>query len=192
MADTMGAGLAKGVASGRRGQGGGGERLSLFTIFPKLLLAVVIYAAIAMSISVTSPNGVHSFVGTLDKFQAGQCEGMPTAGPDAGPCTVGTLNSKIFSMNLPSGTWVLTTSDLILIFALVMLFMEMIKAAGSGTSSLINHGLSMLTFLISMVLFLMVPLFATTTFFLLTMMSLVNVLGGFTITTIAARRDMRV
>ncbi|KAA5805540.1 hypothetical protein F1654_05600 [Alkalicaulis satelles] len=145
-----------------------------------------------MGVAFTSSNGVDSFVGTLDKFQAGQCEGMANAPADAAPCYVGVLNSKLFSMDLPSGSWNLTTGDLILIFALVMLFMEMIKSAGSGTSSLINHGLSMLTFLISMVLFLMVPLFATTTFFLLTMMSLVNVLGGFTITAIAARRDMRV
>jgi len=191
MPGASGAGVAKGYMVGRNGDGGGRERLSMFTIFPKMLLAVVIYAAVALTVSLTSSNGVDSFVGTLDRFQTGQCAGMPTAASDAAPCSVGTLNSKLFSMDLPSGNWVITTADLILIFALLMLFMEMIKAAGSGTSSLINHGLSMATFLVSMLLFLLTPLFGTSTFFLITLMSLVNVIAGFTITAIAARRDLQ-
>lgn len=191
MSGAGGAGVAKGYAAGRNGEDGGRERLSMFTIFPKMALVVLVYAAIALAVSLTSRDGASGFVGTLDRFQTGQCAGMVTAAPDAGPCNVGALNSKLFSMTLPSGSWVITTSDLILIFALIMLFMEMIKAASSGTSSLINHGLSMATFLVSMLLFLLTPLFGTSTFFLIIMMMLVNVVAGFTITAIAARRDLQ-
>jgi hypothetical protein len=49
----------------------------------------------------------------------------------------------------------------------------------------------MATFLVSMLLFLLTPLFGTSTFFLITLMSLVNVIAGFTITAIAARRDLQ-
>jgi hypothetical protein len=191
MPGASGAGVAKGYMVGRNGDSGGRERLSMFTIFPKMALAVLIYAAIALFVALTSSDGASSFVGTLDRFQAGQCAGMASAAADAGACYVGTLNSKLLSMTLPSGNWVITTADLLLMFALIMLFMEMIKAAGSGTSSLINHGLSMATFLVSMLLFLLTPLFGTSTFFLITLMSLVNVIAGFTITAIAARRDLQ-
>ena len=66
----------------------------------------------------------------------------------------------------------------------------MIGAASSGTSSLLNHGLSMAALLIGILLFLLVPVFATSTFFLLIIMALLDVVAGFTVTAISARRDL--
>lgn len=103
---------------------------------------------------------------------------------------MGVLDTQLFSIGLPSGDWALSTADLVLIVGLVFLFVEMIKSAGSGTATLLNHGLSMATLLIGVVLFLLVPAFATSTFFLLVMMSLLDVVAGFSITAIAARRDL--
>lgn len=94
MPGASGAGVAKGYMVGRNGDGGGRERISMFTIFPKMALVVLIYAAVALSVSMTSSDGAASFVGTIDRFQAGQCAGMTSAAPDAGPCYVGTLNSR--------------------------------------------------------------------------------------------------
>jgi hypothetical protein len=68
--------------------------------------------------------------------------------------------------------------------------MEMVHSAGSGTATLTNHGLSIATLLICILLFLLLPVFATSVFFLITMMTLIDVAGGFTITAIAARRDL--
>ena len=52
--------------------------------------------------------------------------------------------------------------------------------------------LSMLLFVVMLIEFLLLPQAATSTFFLLMMISLVDVLGGFTITARAARRDVAI
>lgn len=150
MTGPTGAGVAVGIASteAQTNRGGG---LSVFNIFPKMLIPVIIYAAVA-------------FLGFLD--------------------------TELFTIGLPSGDWSLTTADLILIVGLVFLFIEMIQSAGSGTATLLNHGLSMATLLLGILLFLLVPQFATSAFFLLIMMSLMDVVAGFSITAIAARRDL--
>ena len=48
----------------------------------------------------------------------------------------------------------------------------------------------MATFLICLLLFLLVGVFGTSVFFLLTLMTLIDVVAGFSITAIAARRDL--
>ncbi len=100
------------------------------------------------------------------------------------------LTNALFTLGLPSGDWAVSAADLILTLGLVMLFIEMIGSASSGTSSLLNHGLSMATLLIGILLFLLVPVFATSTFFLLIVMALLDVVAGFTVTAISARRDL--
>lgn len=159
MADVGGAGVAVGLASGEaQAQKSGG--LSMFTIFPKMLLPMVVYAIVAYA----------------DAF----------FGSDVGNM----LQNPLFTLGLPSGDWAVAASDLILTFALIMLFVEMIGAASSGTSTLLNHGLSMGTLLLALLLFLLVPVFATSTFFLLIVMALLDVVAGFTVTAISARRDL--
>ena len=71
-----------------------------------------------------------------------------------------------------------------------MLFVELIKATHTGTSAIINHGLSLILFIVCLVEFLLAPAFATSVFFLLTLMVLLDVLAGFIVTIIAARRDI--
>jgi len=70
--------------------------------------------------------------------------------------------------------------------------MELIKAAGSGTATIINHGLSMMIFVIAMALFLLVGQFSTSTFFLIMLMTLMDTVAGFVVTIVAARRDLAV
>ena len=137
-----------------------GGGLNVFSNVPKLLFPVLIYTVVVYA---------EAFFG-------------------AGAASM--LTNPLFTLGLPSGEWAIAASDLILTLALVMLFLEMVGSASSGTSSLVNHGLSMATLLLCILLFLLVPVFATSTFFLLIVMALLDVVAGFTITAISARRDL--
>jgi len=88
--------------------------------------------------------------------------------------------------------WGYSTSDLLLTFTLFALFFEIVKATSTDSKSIMNHGLSMVVFVVALVLFITVPGFATSTFFLMTMMAMVDVVGGFIISIVTARRDIGV
>ena len=63
--------------------------------------------------------------------------------------------SVLFSLTMVSGEqWDLSLGDILIILGLVFLFIETVKAAGSGTATIMNHGLSMLVFVICLALFL--------------------------------------
>ena len=186
---ASGSGVAVGLASAEQQDNRSGGGLSLFNVFPKMLIPVLFYTIVAYVVVFTG-GGESAFLGTMDEFQAGQCSGMENAQGDGVACRIGALNGTLFSIDLPGGVWTLSTADLILIAGLAFLFLEIIKSAGSSTSTLLNHGLSMALLLACLLLFLLVPVFATSTFFLLTMMVLLDVVAGFTVTAIAARRDL--
>jgi hypothetical protein len=116
---------------------------------------------------------------------------MMFGGPDAASTTE-YLRNDIFSIGMPSGSWSMTVSDVFIVFGMVVLFIELIKSAGSGTATIMNHGLSMLVFVIAMALFLLTPKFGNSTFFLLTFMALMDTVAGFVVTIVAARRDLAV
>lgn len=104
------------------------------------------------------------------------------------------MSSVLFTvpmMSNPDG-WGLTTGDLLLVLGLIFLFIEMVKSAGSGSSTIINHALSMMVFVVGLALFLLVGQFATSTFFILMTMTLIDTLAGFVVTIVAARRDLAV
>lgn len=103
------------------------------------------------------------------------------------------LSTTIFQMPMVSGgKWVFETGDGILFAGMIMLFIEIIKSTNSKTFSLINHGLSMAIFVLSLVAFLLVRNFATSVFFLLLLMMLLDVIAGFLVTIVTARRDFGV
>ena len=113
------------------------------------------------------------------------------AGGDPGSAEA-MMNSSVFSIPLVSGPWAMKVGDLIVIFSLGMLFIELVKSAGTGTATIINHGLSMLVFVIALVLFLLWGRAGTSTFFLITVMALMDTVAGFVVTIVAARRDLAV
>ena len=76
------------------------------------------------------------------------------------------------------------------LIALALLFVEIIKAAGTTHREIINHRLSMLTFVVALVEFIMLKGFGTSTFFLITIMCLFDVVAGYTISLVAAKRDL--
>ncbi len=84
----------------------------------------------------------------------------------------------------------LSVSDIILFAAMPLLFFEIVKSARSDALSVLNHIVSTLALVFATVEFVAVPGFSTAVFCLLTVMQLVDVIAGFTVTIAAARRDV--
>ena len=91
---------------------------------------------------------------------------------------------------MSGGLWKLTWGDLVILCALVILFIEIVKATYTGTASMIDHGLSMVVFIASLIQFLMVPQAATSVFFIVMIVCLIDVVAGFTIGIRVAKRDI--
>ena len=99
----------------------------------------------------------------------------------------------IASWHLASGqTWTITLHDLLVMIALLLLPLEIFKATKTGIRSVVDHILSMVLFVAMLIEFLIVARAGTSTFFILMMISVVDVLGGFIITLSTARRDMTI
>jgi hypothetical protein len=98
-----------------------------------------------------------------------------------------------FSILLPSGgAWQLGLGPILLAIALGLLFFEILKATRGGGASVIENALSMMVFAACLILFLIWDRAATSTFFLLMLMSMVDVIAAFAVTVNAARRDYNV
>lgn len=101
------------------------------------------------------------------------------------------LETKIFSLPMMSGAlWAFTWGDLILVAMMTVLFVELLKATYTSTASLVDHGLSMMLFIVALVEFLMVPQASTSVFFLVLVALLIDVIAGFTIGIRVAKRDI--
>jgi hypothetical protein len=100
------------------------------------------------------------------------------------------LTAPLFELRTaPGGVWPVSVADLLLAAALVVLFVDLLKSAPSRRIGIVNHALSMVLFVACLVEMLMAPAFATSTFFLITLMVLLDVLAGFVVTVAAARRE---
>ncbi len=103
------------------------------------------------------------------------------------------LTTSLFSIDMMSGAvWTFTFADLFLVVGLVLLFIEIVRATGTSQTSIINHGLSMLVFVLCIIEFIIVPQAASSTFFFITMLALLDVVAGFSVTITTARRDFAV
>ena len=104
------------------------------------------------------------------------------------------LGQKFFAVPMIGGEieWVLTKGDALLLLSIAVLFMEILKSTSTGTATIMNHALSMIVFIVCLMLFLLNPNFATSVFFILTVMALLDVLAGVVVTIVSARRDFGV
>jgi len=102
--------------------------------------------------------------------------------------------SAIASVTMVSGqAWTITPEDLLIALSIVLLYGEIFKSArASSNRGLIDHLLSFALFVVMGVEFLLVGRAATSTFFLLLLLELVDVLAGFTIASRTARRDVAI
>jgi len=89
------------------------------------------------------------------------------------------LAEPLVTLPLPSGTpWQLTLNDVLLALGIVMLLFEVIKAARPGAKYLTDHLLSLIVFGAAVAEFLLWPRFASSTYFLLALLALVDFLSG--------------
>lgn len=165
---------------GRGGNGNGRQQQGsfmrlIFGIFPLLVIPVILYNLMALVFGGGAP--------AIDA--SGQ---MAAASPMAS-----LLNERFVGLPMISGVeWELTKGDAIVLLAVVFLFLEILKSTSTGTASIVNHGISLLLFILCLVQFLLMPNFATSTFFILMSMTLLDVLAGVIVTIVSARRDFGV
>ena len=118
---------------------------------------------------------------------------LALGGSMAGQPDAAALLNEGFGVHMPSGdVWHFTYADIFVTFSLCLLFVEMVKATRSGRGEILNHAFSTLAFVAALVEFLLLKGFATTTFFLLVAMGLFDVVAGYTISIVSARRDLMV
>ena len=93
------------------------------------------------------------------------------------------------TVHMMSGVdWVLNFEDILLAFAIFLLWIEIIKSTRIGSRSVIDHILAMALFIAMLVEFLLVQRAATSTFFLMMAIAFVDVLAGFIIAMRGAER----
>src|SRR5690606_39148425 len=98
---------------------------------------------------------------------------------------------QVFSLAMLSGgVWTMKLSDLMVLGALLLLFFEITKATRTSNRSVIDHILSTFVFIAYLVEFLLVRGAATSLFFVLMTISLIDVLAGFFVSIRAAGRDV--
>jgi|SRR5690242_3600909 hypothetical protein len=88
--------------------------------------------------------------------------------------------------------WTMSSGDILVTFAIVLLCGEIMKSTRIGIRTVVDHALSLILFLGMMVEFILVKQAATATFFLLLVVSFIDVIGGFAVTLRSAQRDLTV
>jgi hypothetical protein len=130
--------------------------------FPKMLIAVLVYNALIF-------------------------------GGGAMGRTADTLLAQNIPVTVVSGdVWKISLGDGLVALALVLLFIEIIKATRTSRREILNHALSTLTLMGAVAEFLVVKGFGTSTFFLIALMCLFDVVAGYTVSIVTARRDLAV
>jgi hypothetical protein len=172
---------------------------AIFNVFPLILIPVLIYNiwAFGSTAAGTDPVDVRRHLETPMI-----CVPMASQEPGAvNPCREGAQSAAVTSPSVqaapgaaaaPDATvhWVVSFGDLLILLSLMLLFIELLKSTSTGSAAIFNHALSMLVFIICLVEFLLHPAFATSAFFIIMVMALLDVLAGVVVTIIAARRDV--
>lgn len=122
-----------------------------FDLFPLLFIPVVIYAIFA--IAGDTGNSVNTFSADLEK--ATMVITMPSHAP-----------------------WGISGGDLLVTLGLLIFFYETIRGVAMSPFAIIHHTLSVLLALSSIGAFLLFEQFATSTFFFLTIMCVLDMIAG--------------
>ena len=94
------------------------------------------------------------------------------------------FTDPLVKLTLMSGAeWTVTLSDMLLTLGILLLLAEVIKGARPGAKYLTDHLLSLLVFGAAAAEFVLWPKFGTSTYFLLTALSLVDFLSGLALRT---------
>ena len=102
-------------------------------------------------------------------------------------------DNSIFTIPMVSGdSWEISYGHAFIIGSMGLLFVELLRATKTGTDSLLNHALSVLVFIIALLLFIIVPGYGNSVFFIFLTMTFLDFMAGFIVTTVTARRDFGV
>lgn len=100
------------------------------------------------------------------------------------------LTAPLFALRTaPGGVWPVSIADLLLVASLVVMFFELLKSTYDRRIAIVNHGLSIALFVGCLAEMLLAAAFATSTFFLITLMVLGDVVAGFMLAYAASRRE---
>jgi hypothetical protein len=104
-----------------------------------------------------------------------------------------TWNTTLLTVPMQSGAeWSINFGDGLIGLSLVFLFFEVLKATKTSVRSLFDHLLSTAVFIGALVEFLLVREAATSTFAILLLIALIDVLGGWSVSVRSARRDLTI
>ena len=104
-----------------------------------------------------------------------------------------TWTGVVTTVHMVSGVdWTMTAGDMLITLAILLLCVEVVKATRIGIRTVVGHALSLILFLAMLIEFLLVKEAATATFFLLMLISFMDVLGGFAVTLRSAQRDLTI
>ena len=165
----------------------GSATVGFLNILPLLVIPLIVYNVLVFTGAMgtraeTPPDG--------KSWCLMQYDGVREASPN---CVLGVdqaLNERVFTIGMFSGdAWNVSFADIFLALALILLFVEIVKSTRTDSVSIINHGLSMLVAVVCIIQFFVSQGFSNSVFFLLTLMTLLDVVAGFTVTIVAAKRD---
>lgn len=101
--------------------------------------------------------------------------------------------AQAFMVPMTSGqAWKMSWEDILLAGSILLLWVEVIKSTQINVRAIIDHVLAMLLFVAMLIEFLLVKSAGTSTFFLLLIIGLVDVLAGFIISIRGAARQVEV
>jgi hypothetical protein len=98
--------------------------------------------------------------------------------------------NEVLAIPMVGGLWIITSGDLMVIFGIVMLFFEMLKAARPAQRAIANHLASTAVLILFLIEFILFGIAANSTFFILLLIALFDVAAGFTISIRTASRDI--
>jgi len=100
---------------------------------------------------------------------------------------------QILSVTMMSGgVWTMTLGDALIVVSLVLFFVEILKATRTSNTSVVDHLLSTFVFVAFLVEFLLVQGAAHSVFFTLMVISLIDLLAGFSVSIRSAGRDVNI
>lgn len=125
---------------------------ALFAAIPLLSLPVIAYGVLSLTLGggLMSPDAPSQLAAPLARF-----------------ATQG------------GGSWPISSSDILLAVALMVAFLDLLKGAADRRVAIANHALSISLFVVCLAAMLLSPAFAGSTFFLMTLMVLLDLVAGF-------------
>ncbi|UOG92117.1 MAG: hypothetical protein L3K52_18330 [Candidatus Thiothrix sulfatifontis] len=103
------------------------------------------------------------------------------------------LNHVLFHLRLPSkALWKPTWGDFMVLLGVACLYVELFKATRTSETTIVDHLLSTFVLIFYLTAWLIYPWAGNSVFLILTGMTFLDVIAGFTITISAARRDLAI